>query len=67
VKISNKKFHFSRHQTNTPYSILNIPYVASWQVKTSLERKNNFRLSRGTAGGFLTKFETQLQTSFEPT
>jgi hypothetical protein len=28
--------------------------------KTSLERKQNFRLSRGIAGGFWTKFEAQL-------
>jgi hypothetical protein len=36
------------------------------KVKTSLDRKNNFRLSRGVAGiagiagGFWTKFEAQL-------
>jgi hypothetical protein len=28
--------------------------------KTSLERKNYFRLSRGVAGGFWMKFEAQL-------
>jgi hypothetical protein len=29
-------------------------------LKTSLERKKNFRLSRGVAGGFSSKFKAQL-------
>jgi hypothetical protein len=52
-----KNFHFSHHETN----ISLIFYM--WQVKTSLERKNLFRLSRGVVGvavGFWTKFEAQL-------
>jgi hypothetical protein len=31
-----------------------------WKVKTSLERKKYFRVSRGVARGFWTKFEAQL-------
>jgi hypothetical protein len=55
-------FHIPRLETNT--SLI----FHMWQVKMSLEQKK-FRLSRGVAGGFWTKFEVKfwLQASYEPT
>jgi hypothetical protein len=53
VKISNKKISFfsSRNQY-----FPHIPYVAS---KNEFRAKKMFRLSRGVAGEFWTKFEAQ--------
>jgi hypothetical protein len=47
VLISYANYKFSRFRT-------------FYTLKTSLERKKNFRLSRGVAGGYWMKFEAQL-------